>query len=441
MRDQRPARDELISVTALLALAWLVGQLTGLGHALLWLGLLSYISWHLIQLSSLLLWLRSPEQPTPRAAGIWNEVYYRLALQHREHDEELDGLHAQIQDYSETAQALPFATVTLDHEFQILNANAKAARLLGIHPSDRGQDIDSLIRDPSFHGFLRTRKFDVPIELPATLNRDQTLSFQVVSINRLQYLMIVRDITERRKLEAAQRDFVANVSHELRTPLTVLQGTLEQLEDQAQSDPAWRRPLGWMDRQTQRMIGIVEDLLTLAQMERQTAGEGQQTRYVDFSALATSAIQDAQQLSDQHGGHQIDSQIAPGIEIFGAKQGLRAAAANLINNAVRYTPAGGSITIALRRENNGIVFSVSDTGPGIAPRHLARLTERFYRADDGRSRDQGGTGLGLAIVKHVLESFGSRLEIDSTLGVGSTFRFHIGKDWLKDEDALAAVSH
>ena len=231
-------------------------------------------------------------------------------------------------------------------------------------------------------------------------------------------MLLARDITELARVEAMRRDFVANVSHELRTPITVIVGFLEAFDDMPAPDPAeFRRHIPLMREQTDRIRRLVDDLLTLARLESEPDTKDET---VDVPALARRLAEECETMSGAR--HQVSLHVDSSARLIGNSQELYSAFANLVSNAVRYTPAGGRIGIHWRPEGPGeMVFAVTDTGEGIEPQHIPRLTERFYRVDRGRSRATGGTGLGLAIVKHVLQRHQARLRVDSTLAKGSTF--------------------
>jgi two-component system phosphate regulon sensor histidine kinase PhoR len=247
---------------------------------------------------------------------------------------------------------------------------------------------------------------------------NMALEVRVIEVERTRLMVISRDITQREQVDAMRRDFIANVSHELRTPLTVVNGFMEILLDAQHEDEATRRHhLTLMQEQAQRMSRLVEDLLTLSRLESSESSLAEEV--VDVQALMRDVAAEATALS--HGRHRIELQPAR-AHLRGNPEELRSAFANLVSNAIRYTPDGGAITLAWRAEaDGGGRFEVRDTGIGVAPEHIARLTERFYRVDKSRSRETGGTGLGLAIVKHVLLRHDARLDIQSELGAGSTF--------------------
>jgi two-component system phosphate regulon sensor histidine kinase PhoR len=232
-------------------------------------------------------------------------------------------------------------------------------------------------------------------------------------------LVLSQDLTERERADAMRRDFVANVSHEIRTPLTVLAGFLETMRNLPLSDSERRHVVTLMSQQAERMGRLVSDLLTLAQLEG--SPRPAPDHWASLASLFARVEAECRGLSA--GRHQIGFADPGAVEIAGSDSELHSAIANLVGNAVRYTPDGGRIDVGWRiRDDGSCELAVSDTGPGIAREHLSRLTERFYRVDGGRSRESGGTGLGLAIVKHVAQRHGGELEIESQPGRGSTFR-------------------
>jgi two-component system phosphate regulon sensor histidine kinase PhoR len=227
-----------------------------------------------------------------------------------------------------------------------------------------------------------------------------------------------RDVTEVEAVARIRRDFIANVSHELKTPLTVISGFIETLQDIDVDERQRKRFLQLMQEQAKNMQRLVADLLTLSALESDQNPIHDEPFAVVPLLLALSA--DAKGLSK--GAHEIVLDIAGPATVRGSRDELASAFGNLVSNAVRYTPAGGTVTLAWRVDADGTgVFAVKDTGIGIAAEYLPRLTERFYRVDRSRSRATGGTGLGLAIVKHVLANHGGHVRLWSSPGTGSTF--------------------
>jgi two-component system phosphate regulon sensor histidine kinase PhoR len=242
------------------------------------------------------------------------------------------------------------------------------------------------------------------------------LALQLIPYGEAQKLLLARDVTQEERIETMRRDFVANVSHELRTPLTVLVGFLETVRELKLDPQRTRDYLGMMQEQSARMHRIIEDLLTLSMLESAPPPAGERER---IRPLLERVRFDAEALSG--GRHALSLEGSPALDILGSEAELSSAFGNLVTNAVRYTPAGGEVRVRWSDGAEGASFTVEDTGIGIAPEHLPRLTERFYRIDRSRSRETGGTGLGLAIVKHAVARHQATLDVESAPGAGSRF--------------------
>jgi len=374
------------------------------------------------QLQRLHHWLLNRQQAEiPDAEGLWGDVFneIRKLMKQTEHREEQ--LNEMLGRFQSAAAAMPDAMVILSQDGDIEWANPSAARLFGIkYPRDAGTRLFNLLRDPDFIQYLQGGDYSELLEISSPDNSEIHVSIQITPFGSLQKLVIGRDVTRLARLEQMRRHFVANVSHELRTPLTVLGGFVETLGhmDQVRTEEL-KKYLATMQEQTLRMQRLVDDLLMLSKLE--TAPPRTHDEMVDVMALLSGLKEQAELLSgEQH--HIITIEADRNLRLLGSREELLSAFSNLINNAVRYTPAGGHIALQWKAVPDGSAcFSVSDTGEGIALEHIPHLTERFYRVDTARSRASGGTGLGLSIVKHVLLRHDARLEIGSELGVGSTF--------------------
>ena len=329
-----------------------------------------------------------------------------------------------LRDLRSAAGNLPDAVVLLDNEQHVRWFNPAAEDLLGLRrPQDRGADLHERLRGSDLAGWLEDGAREPLNDIAAPGRPDRHLNVTLLPFGRRQRLLLARDISDLTRLEQIRRDFVANVSHELRTPLTVIHGYLELLDPE--DVPELAPVLGEMRAQSKRMGQIVEDLLTLSRLETQ---EHVADERVAMAPLLATLRKEAEALSQ--GRHHIVLESTAEADLLGSPKDLHSALSNLVSNAVRYTPAGGTITIRWQRSPDGAVYSVSDTGFGIPASHLSRLTERFYRVSSSRSRDSGGTGLGLSIVKHVLNLHQARLQIESTPGQGSTFSCHFGRERL-----------
>ncbi|MBB6187092.1 phosphate regulon sensor histidine kinase PhoR [Rhodanobacter sp. MP7CTX1] len=323
-----------------------------------------------------------------------------------------------LRDLRNAASQLPDAVVLLDQNQQVRWFNHAAEHLLGLRrPRDRGVLLQQRLAVSDLSDWLRDGTQEPLNDVAAPGQPDSQLNVSMLPFGRHQHLLLARDISHLNRLEQIRRDFVANVSHELRTPLTVIHGYLELLDPE--DVPELAPVLGEMRMQSKRMGQIVEDLLTLSRLETQHQIADER---VQMAPLLATLRKEAEALSQ--GRHQIALESSAEADLLGSPRDLHSALSNLVSNAVRYTPAGGNITIRWQRTPEGAAYSVSDTGFGIPATHLARLTERFYRISSSRSRDSGGTGLGLSIVKHVLNLHQAQLRIESTPGVGSTFACH-----------------
>ena len=378
-------------------------------------GLLVWHFWNLLRLSWWL-WVDRSMTPPP-GSGSWEPLLYglhQMQLRNKKRRRELGNL---IKRFRSGAESLPDAVILTTEEGSIFWCNGLAQQLLGLRwPDDSGQNILNLLRYPEFSLYLKKQEFTRPINL--VLNSGRHLEIRVMPYSEQQWLMVARDVTQMHQLEGARRNFFANVSHELRTPLTVLQGYLEMMQEQILEGATREKALHTMREQTLRMEGLVKQLLTLSKIEASPILSLNER--IDVPVMLKIVEREAQTLGPKH---VLQFEIEEGLKVLGNEEQLRSAVSNLVYNAVNHTPPGTQINVRWRRIAHGVEFSVEDNGPGIAPEHLPRLTERFYRVDKARSRQTGGSGLGLAIVKHAVNHHEGRLSIDSTPGKGTRFGF------------------
>ena len=390
--------------------------------------------WQAVQGNRFLRWIKEPQGGAPRGLrGQWGDAGYRTARALRGEQDATRVADVRLQSFLSAIQASPNGVVVLAPDGRIQWFNEMASAHFGFVPQrDLLQHIGNLVRDPAFTAYFATGAFQRDVRIRGREDspaRPVKLSVQIHPYADNYKLLLSQDITALSQAEAMRRDFVANVSHEIRTPLTVLIGFIETLQTLPLSPQERTRYLGMMSQQASRMQSVVQDLLTLSRLEGSPLPG--MTEWTPVLALMQRCEDEARGLSalltqSQARPHVLEFPPAEQLralgEIAGVPTELQSALSNLISNALRYTPAGGTITVAWERAHDGAVrFSVRDTGPGIAPEHIPRLTERFYRVDRSRSRETGGTGLGLAIVKHVLQRHGASLDITSELGKGSTF--------------------
>jgi two-component system phosphate regulon sensor histidine kinase PhoR len=399
-----------------LVLGLLLGD--GYGWGLICLVLLGLLLHHARHIDRLRRWAMNADAEVPEGAGAWDEIFALLYRQRRLESRSRIKLARSLALSERVGRALPYGVAILDGENRIVWCNDSAAAHFELDAAaDSGQPITNLVRQPEFVEYVASDEHSVPLHLKTARADGLILSVQLISYGESQRLLLSRDVTQASKLETVRRDFIANVSHELRTPLTVFMGFLETMRELKLDPERTRDYLNLMSDQGARMQRIVDDLLTLSALE--SAPEPPLDQRIGVKSLLTRVRAEAEALSG--GRHPISLEADEGFDLLGADAEVASAFANLANNAVRYTPPGGAVRLAWRASPNGAEFAVEDSGIGIAPEHIPRLTERFYRVDNGRSRETGGTGLGLAIVKHALARHQATLEIQSEPGKGSRF--------------------
>lgn len=414
----------------LLLLALFIGLVVG--HVLIsfLVALSAYGLWMLWSLAQLQRWLgsRTREAP-PFEQGVWSEIASFIQSRHQSMRQRQRRLVRLLRAYRTAATALPDGIIVLSPSQQVVWANPAAEVLLGFRLSKaRGQPVLNLLTEPVMRDWLQGQpQLDPLIDVQTSTDRDKRLSMRLVPYQDDHALLIVRDISLLMKLEQVRRDFVANVSHELRTPLTVIHGYLDMIE--TDEHPSIATMIEEMHRQSKRMAQVVEDLLTLSRLD---ATEAAGDEPISMSAMMATLKREAEALSK--GQHHIQVDTLCQVDVHGSMKDLHSAFSNLIANAVRYTAPGGSITVRWQLKDQGACFSVQDTGFGIPAEHIPRLTERFYRVSTSRSREKGGTGLGLSIVKHVLNLHQAKLNIESQVGVGSTFSCCFPAERLRPRD-------
>jgi len=396
-------------------------------------GLVIYLWWTLVQARRLQQWLSNPSatDEAPQGLGLWGDIFDNLHKLHQNHLRTQDRLRARINRVQESTNAMRDGVIMTDARGTMEWWNGSAEYLLGFRRHmDRGQYIHNLIRIPAFKAYFDSRDYREPLEIHSPAKPHIRLQIQISLFGDEDRLIVAKDVTRLYQLEQMRRDFVANVSHEMRTPLTVISGYLETMADNADDlPPKWRRAVTTMSMQSSRMEALITDLILLSKIE--TGEKTVNDTLTDVDALIRQICHDASALSgEKH--HQFTIEINDQRLLKGDESQLRSAFSNLIFNAVKYTPPEGHITVTWNTDRDGGHLSVRDTGIGIDPVHIPRLTERFYRADPSRHKDTGGTGLGLAIVKHVLLNHDGSLEIHSRTGEGSEFICHFPRERLAE---------
>ena len=417
----------------LLVFLLLIASLIGIGIGYFWILIfIAFAIFFILQLRSLYLvneWISNrPYDVPPNLDGIWGALLfnvYRAQRQERIVQAEMVGLIDRAQS---SLVALAEAVVLIDESHQIEWWNPAAEKLLGIQPLDRGRNILTILRQPNFiEYFNHIDQAPDGLKMKSSAFEDHYVQVKMTRFGGESRLLVAYDVTRMHNLEQMRKDFVDNISHELRTPLTVLSGYIETFTDQEDLNPRWKRAFDQMQAQTKRMNALVNDLLLLSRLEsnKQIA----KNQIIEMPSLMNQLFDDAQAYNVDY-GHTLNLEIDSHCDLIGSDMELASAFSNLITNAIKYTPKGGTITMGWHDDGVQGYFTVEDTGIGIDPKHLPRLTERFYRVDSARSRQTGGTGLGLAIVKHVLMQHCAHLEIESKENQGSTFKVVFPKERL-----------
>jgi two-component system phosphate regulon sensor histidine kinase PhoR len=412
-------------------LAWAAGSAVDQVYLFLLLALLAYSFRNLYNLRRLANWLGNPKlADIPIHFGLWGDIYSKVArvsLRQAQREKRLAEL---VNEYTASTSALPDGAVALDASRRIRWFNDAATRLLDLQPAkDIGQPLLNLCRNPEMVSFVENPDYARVLQISAPGDSERQLEMRLAPYGDGQTLLLAQDITERLRHERMRKDFVANVSHELRTPLTVIGGFIENLQmDENLQNDRLMRPLELIAQQTTRMGRIVEDLLLLARLE----SDSNRSQYdrVDIGDLIRNVADECQALADDV--PRIDCQVTSRRRVLGDEKQLRSVVTNLVVNAINHTPADQQVNLSWRDQGAESLLEVRDNGIGIAPEHIPRLTERFYRVDAGRSRDRGGTGLGLAIVKHILQHHGAKLEIQSRPQEGSRFVCRFSSSQLLD---------
>jgi len=393
---------------------YMFGHVAGLVAAIAGLLILLVLQLHyLYQLST---WLDDPGSARlPDGWGAWTDIFARLYRMRRGHEKNQAELTEWLTRFRQAMSLLPDGVVIMDDVLFLEWCNPAAEKHLGLQlDRDKGMRVTNLVRSPEFMDYIILGRYDQPLTLSF---KDRKLVVQIIPFESRRQILVTHDATESERIEMMRRDFIANASHELRTPLTVINGFLEIAIAQPDLELQTRMAhLKLMSEQGQRMQNLVEDMLTLTRLE--SIEYPLRPERVNMRALLQQIEQEGIALSA--GRHAISMHV-DGPDLKGGTEELRSAFGNLVSNAIRYTPPGGEIRIRWEEKENGPQFTVRDTGIGIRPEHISRLTERFYRVDKSRSRETQGTGLGLAIVKHVLLRHDATLLIESEPEKGSTF--------------------
>ncbi|MBT8100280.1 MAG: phosphate regulon sensor histidine kinase PhoR [Gammaproteobacteria bacterium] len=412
------SRKFLLGLFLLLGAGTLIGWLYGHAERGLLVASLLALVWQVRQLITFNAALHTQNFDAFRYGdGIWQGMFSRFSYERDRGSRYKRQQRQLIKEIRKSTNAMPDGAVILDANNEIVVCNRAAKALAGLKPKkDRGQRVDNIVRNPKVTQLLQANDATLSVDIESPVRDDAWLNCRVVPYGAEQKLLLIRDVTDRIRLNRMRRDFVANASHELRSPLTVVSGYLDSLVDDDQLPADLVAPIARMQSQATRMTVIVQELLELSRLE--SSGKAGTDDIVDVAALLAAARKAYQALPDVAG---IEVELESAARLLGNPNEIESVISNLVSNAVRHTQPGGSIRLQWRSSKAGAELSIIDSGEGIAPEHIPRLTERFFRVDRGRAREDGGIGLGLAIVKHILGRHDATLEVDSQVGQGSTF--------------------
>jgi two-component system phosphate regulon sensor histidine kinase PhoR len=362
-----------------------------------------------------------------------------LRQMHRQLGDRFEDLRREQAETAAVVESMVEGVIAADERGRTVTANPAARRLLGYGLTEELPDLPELFRVKAAREVV-----DAVLEGRPVQDRELDVDGQAILMNGRPLpsggaVLVIHDLTEIRRLEAVRRDFVANVSHELKTPLTSISGYAETLLADMPDPETTRRFLATILDNARRMQRLVDDLLDLARIE---AGRWlPEPEPVDVAQTARDVWNELTERAAAR-NIQFTAEVEPDAATIRADaDALRQVLTNLFENSLRYTARGGRITCRSHAENSGVAVSVTDNGSGIGHEHLPRIFERFYRADQSRSRDEGGTGLGLAIVKHLVEAHGGKVYAESERGAGTTVTCWFPGTDVRSREFLSATSH
>ncbi len=414
---------ELSRIFVLIAATLVLGFVSGLWLFSILFHFALYLGWTLIQLRSFERWIRNGahSKNAPDTSGIWALIVQHIYRTQKKNKDRKQSLANLAKRYQAIMKALPDATIVLNEQMEIEWANQVAEDILGVDINrDTGHRVDNIIRDLAIQDLLNCFEPQSDIEIISPVDPQKVLILTKVQYGDKQTLLTARDVSQRIALQKMRKAFIANASHELRTPLTVISGYLEMLEGEDELPVSMRKLISKAHQQALRMDRILGDLLILSKLEEKGFSK-ERGDTVNVPELLQSLVADFRKTTAKD-THKIQTNFDKELKVRVIEREFFSLCQNLISNAIKYSPEGSVIKIGWSMGEGGkACLKVSDNGEGIAPEHLSRLTERFYRINVSRSRTVGGTGLGLSIVKHIMENYGGYLDIQSELNIGSSF--------------------
>ena len=346
----------------------------------------------------------------------------------------MGALSSQNERMEAVLQGMNEPVLGLDAELTIILCNRAAREFLGLHEAPVGTPLREVLKAPEFDKLDFAGSPESPSSIELELGNQRLLAQATPQRDGSGSVLVLHDITGIRRLEKMRRDFVANVSHELRTPVAVLQANAETLLDGALEDFAMAEKLvEAIHRQTERLSNLVADLLDISRIE---AGQYHlDLEVVPVRELCTRTLESMERPADARSS-ELHLELSGDLAVVADPKAVEQIVTNLLDNAIKYSGSGGSVTLRASTFGNRVRFEVEDDGPGIERKHHARLFERFYRVDKGRSRGMGGTGLGLSIVKHLVESMDGRVGYRPADPRGSVFWFELPKTELEESETV-----
>tara|TARA_B110000037_G_scaffold175721_1_gene200406 strand:- start:1119 stop:2279 length:1161 start_codon:yes stop_codon:yes gene_type:complete len=382
---------------------------------------------HIFWVYKLSKWLNNPTLSNlPHGTGIWQNIFSKHYQILKDSKKSKKNLVSTLDQFTQAAEALMDGVVVLNENNEIIWSNRRSQVMLNLNSKkDTGQPINYIFRNTDLINYLEKGNYEESIKINLEANSTKTIEIKIVMFGGAQKVLIAKDISQAIKIESERKEFISNVSHELKTPLTVISGFIETLEDMFSiSGEKQKNILKMMGDQAYNMSKLIDDLLLLSNVESsifQNRSEKLLMNVIISKIKKNISILDSKR-------HRIKYQIDNNLSIYGSKKEIESAFLNLITNAIRYTDKDGFISISWGLINGLAIFEVRDTGCGIKPMHINKITERFYRVDADRSRNSGGTGLGLSIVKNIIKQHDGQLKITSEVGKGSSFKLIFNKE-------------
>ena len=381
--------------------------------------LLIFILIHIFWIHKLSKWVESPSlKNLPNGTGIWQNIFTKIYRSYRQQKKSQTQLTSTLDQFIQAGEAINDGIVGVNEENEILWSNKKAQKMLNINPKkDYNQPINYIFRNPELSNYLVKEKYEESIKIHNPTNK-LDIEIKAAFFGKNHKLITCRDLTLLNRAENHRKDFVSNFSHELKTPLTVISGFLETLEDRKTIDNKSKKIIELMSKQADRMEKLIDDLLLLSKVESDYLHN--RSEKIIMKDLFKKFKSEVSLIDKQQ--HKIIYSINTEINIYGSKSEVYSAFINLLTNAIRYTDEEGEISVSWNKINNDAIFQVTDKGIGIPEKHVNRITERFYRVDEDRSRQSGGTGLGLSIVKNVMYQHQGEIRVASEHNSGSSFK-------------------